>query len=283
MAESPNQGRDDVDLALDMQRVQAAASGRAGRPASTQERVEETVEAIESAGRPAHRQLSHGATATGMAYSSDGCGHNSYTSDDDITDLVVKESYSGACGLQATVTYYPYSTGWYTWNYGICLKLVYRRTTDSSWSDWAGASKCFTTSEIMLDQANTWTPDAMDVTPGEEFYVRALMIDRSSSSDQWDTGATCAAGNAGTGWEWGSCCRHWVRHACATHAPTYPLGPDLARSAPTLAAPASRSSPRLAGTILVAVREHRLASGLCEARMRHAWGLLVAACVSLAL
>ena len=189
----------------------------------------EAVEANEHRDLPTHtpsqrvrrRLSSTTVTGYGIEYD-DGCLANTYRSlnNDDIDQIDV--TASDCSGLSSTVTYTIYRTGSYSYTSGVCVKLVYRATTDSSWT--SHADECYTAAELSIPWGwgssvqRTWTPTAISTASWAQYYVRAMLVDRASSSD-WISG-TCASGSAGTA---SSMWRHFVSRACArAHLPSQP-------------------------------------------------------------
>ena len=134
-------------------------------------------------------------TGYGIEYD-DGCLANTYRSlnNDDIDHIDV--TASDCAGLSSTVTYTIYRTGSYSYTSGVCVKLVYRATTDSSWT--SHADECYTAGELSIPSGwgssvqRTWTPPAISTAPFAQYYVRAMLVDRANPGD-YITG-TCASG-----------------------------------------------------------------------------------------
>ena len=96
--------------------------------------------------------------------------------------------------MKVDVNYRPTSTGSYTAGSGVSIKVLYRYATDSSWTDVANTN--FNPSQFTINAANTYTT-SFSTTKAGDLYVRAMIMDRPSSSYSIPSSKTCAD-NAGS-------------------------------------------------------------------------------------
>ena len=115
-------------------------------------------------------------TGTTVLYS-DGCTSSSTTSADDrIEDVTVTVL---SCAVTVDVKYRPSSSGSWTANDGVSIKVIYRYATDSSWTTVANTN--ILPSGFTINAVNTYTT-SFSATKDGDLYVRAMIVDRSSST-----------------------------------------------------------------------------------------------------
>lgn len=120
----------------------------------------------------------------------DNCSHND--SDDHIDYVQVENTRFGE--LKITVRYFPSSSGVYTSNYGISMKLFDHNDTAGTFTE----IKHFdlSPSDFTIDSFNTveFLYD-LPKDSGSNHYIRAALIDKDSSNDELTE--TCADSDAG--------------------------------------------------------------------------------------
>ena len=163
----------------------------------------------------------------------DGCAERTPNDKDDITELQVAVN---GCMLTPAVVFTPSSYGSYTTSNGISVALLYRAGSDTEWTRLSAYD--FEPAELAIGSSNTYTGSGFAASQGE-YYVRASLIDRASSSDTIAASATCCGGSPSCGSESGS---HWDNadlHLTGLACGTPPFPPGMVPEPPPPSPPPS--------------------------------------------
>jgi len=143
-------------------------------------------------------------TGSTIAYTADSCSRGS--SGDKVDAITVGVDAAGfpwppsvACRLSVELDFTGIRSGSYSASNGVVTRIVYRTESDSTWT--VLNSKTWTPAMTTLDSQQKWTVN-MDldakVIASSKLYLRGMIIDRASATDEFKADAYCAAGDAGT-------------------------------------------------------------------------------------